>query len=80
MVIHAHRRRDRERASRLNVLLDGRPAPRAFYADGRRGVIREFVEDANDNLVIRRWMAGKEHCAELEKRERRGKVTWMWLG
>lgn len=75
-----------KRSTRLNVLLDGKPAPRAFYADGRRGVIREYAEDAEGKLIIRNWREPPsaqypegEWCGEIVKRERRGKVTWVWL-
>lgn len=86
MVLHGHRHRDSKRTVRLNILLDGKLAPRAFYADGRRGVIREYVEDPDGELVIRRWREAPsarypegEYCAEIMKRERRGKITWRWL-
>lgn len=67
MVLSAHRRRDRSRAARLMALLNGKPRPHAFYVDGRRGVVREFVSPI-------RLVDG-----EIQKRELRGKVTWKWI-
>lgn len=68
MVLSAHRRRDRPRTARLMVLLDGEPRPHAFYADGRRGVVREYVHPLQ-------WQPG----VGIKKRELRGKVTWKWI-
>ena len=84
MVLHAHRRRDRKRSIRMQVLLDGVLAKRCYYADGRRGVIREFVEGEDGKVLLRRWRAAPserypagEYMAEIQKRERRGKITWQ---
>jgi hypothetical protein len=70
MTLHAHRRRDRKWASRYIVLFDGVHHPRAYYADGRRGVIREFVTDENGKFI--------HDCekGELKKQELRGHVKW----
>jgi hypothetical protein len=71
MTLNAGKRRDRQRRTRnVVVRLNGKPCPNAFYADGRRGVVREFATDAN----------GNKHLApdgkSIATRERRGRVTW----
>lgn len=74
MTLSSFRPRDRERCRRLMVLLDGKPCPNAFYADGRRGVVREFVAGADGRPQLERDGAGA--IVGVRKRERRGKVTW----
>jgi len=76
MVINAHRRRDVRRAMRLRVKLDGVLVPRCYYADGRRGVIREFVEDERGQIVVVADVPDRTEGHAL-KRERRGRVTWV---
>ena len=53
MTLKASRRRDRERARRTRVYLDGRFVERCFYADGRRGVVRYWLRDAENRAVLR---------------------------
>ncbi len=68
MTLSVQRARDRKHTSRLMVLLDGKPAVDCYYADGRRGVVREYARDAAGRLQIR--------DGALVKRELRGRVTW----
>lgn len=72
MTLNAHRTRDQRRVRRLRcVLLNGHQCPDAFYADGRRGVVREYVRvDGKLQLTPDR--------TEILKRELRGRVTWVW--
>lgn len=76
MTLSASRRRDRKRTRRLMVLLDGKPRPNAFYVDGRRGVVREFVVDAQGQKQLVRDSAGS--IVGVAKRELRGAVSWRW--
>jgi hypothetical protein len=56
------------------VKLDGALRPNAFYADGRRGVVREYAVDAQG----RKYLDPK--TGEPATRELRGRVTWVRLG
>lgn len=79
MTISASRRRDHPRARRLTVTLDGQPRPRAFYADGRRGVVREFVFEADAAGVERPVLeSGPDGGPRVKRRELRGRVGWRW--
>jgi hypothetical protein len=68
MTLDARRSRDRKRTALLMVMLDGKPVPHCYYADGRRGVVREFARDAAGKLQMR-----DGHLVTLE---RRGCVKW----
>lgn len=73
VVLHAHRRRDLKRTRHLGVSLDGIPVRDCFYADGRRGIIREYVRGEDGEFVLDlEW-------GRVKRRERRGKVTWVRL-
>lgn len=70
MVLNAHRRRDHKRTNRTRVHLDGVYRPDCFYADGRRGVVREYVREHGDLFI-------NEDGQYLLKQELRGHVTWV---
>lgn len=71
MTINA--RKDNRRGRRYVVKLDGVSRPYAFYADGRRGVVREFVTNGAGNIQL--FTSRGERG--LATRELRGKVTWV---
>lgn len=50
------------------VFLNGAEVPRCFYADTRRGVVRQFRADADGNILIDK----RRKCAAV--RTLRGKV------
>lgn len=54
----------------VEVQLNGIPRPNCFYADGRRGVIREFALNSEGNKYL--TPEGK-----LATRELRGHVKWI---
>jgi hypothetical protein len=70
MTLDVRRRRDRNRCQQLMVYLDGKPCPDAYYADGRRGVVREFVRDSKDQPMF-------TPDRTVMTQERRGRVKWV---
>jgi hypothetical protein len=73
MTLNVYRRRDRKRTTRCRVKLDGVLRPHAFYADGRRGVVREYAVDEQGRKY------GDPKTGRLATRELRGRVTWVRL-
>lgn len=71
MTINA--RKDNRRGRRYRVKLDGVLRPHCFYADGRRGVVREYVSDGRGNVAL--FTTGGERGPAT--RELRGKVEWV---
>jgi hypothetical protein len=69
MVLNIKRRRDLRRCLHRVVLLDGKLVRRCIYADGRRGVIREYVTTKQGRVA-----SGDDGKPKV--RERRGRVTW----
>jgi len=68
MVLDVRRTSDLRRGLRLRIFLDGEEVERCTYADGRRGVIRQFVVNETGHIA--------SHDGVPMKRERRGRVTW----
>lgn len=76
MVLSVRRRRDQRRCRRSRVWLNGvEVTRRCFYADGRRGVVRLFCEDASGKyyLVPTDWHA-RGVVPNIATEERRGHV------
>jgi hypothetical protein len=73
MTLNVRKRRDRKRCRGVRVWLNGRDVTRrCFYADGRRGVVRLFRENAEGKTYLERVDGEMRVATE----ERRGHVRW----
>ena len=69
MTLNTRRRRDREKCRRARVWLDGVDVSEwCYYADGRRGVVRLYRQNATGH----KYIANDGIATE----ERRGRVRW----
>jgi hypothetical protein len=73
MVLNSRRKKDRRRTARLDVWLDGIHRPNCFHADGRRGVIREFLTNEENAM----YTIDRDGETIIAVQELRGKVTWV---
>ena len=75
MVLNSKRTKDRRRTARHDVWLDGVHRPNCNYAEGRRGVVREFLTNEENAM----YTIEKRGEMVIAIQELRGKVTWVRL-
>ena len=76
MTLDVRRRRDRKRARRLRVFLNGAEVKDCYYADGRRGVVRRYVRDRQGRRVLLRWRDRFGSHTRVQTEELRGSIAW----